>query len=67
MTPDSDSASNPWATPIKANDPNEVRVWCRIFGCGEVELRAAIAEVGTSSDKVLAEMLRRRAPIRLVG
>lgn len=67
MKPDTRNAPNPWASPISANDPNEVRVWCRLFGCGETELRAAIAKVGPSSDKVLAELLRKRAPIRLVG
>jgi len=66
MTPDRRNAPNPWASPIKATEPHEVRVWCRLFGCSETELRTAIANVGTSSDKVLAELLRKDAPIRLV-
>jgi hypothetical protein len=60
------NAPNPWASPIKPNDPHEVRIWCRLFGCNETELRGAIAKVGTSSDKVLAELLRKEAPLRLV-
>jgi len=67
MKPDSPDLPNPWATPINRNNPDEVRVWCRVFGCGETELRSAIAKVGTSSDKVLAELLRKRAPLHLVG
>ena len=66
MIPDRRHAPNSWASPINATEPHEVRVWCSLFGCSETELRAAIAKVGTSSDKVLAELLRRDAPIRLV-
>jgi len=66
MRPGIPSVPNSWASPINANEPYEVRVWCRLFGCSETELRSTIARVGTSSDKVLAELLRRDAPIRLV-
>jgi hypothetical protein len=66
MKPDIRNAPNPWASPINASEPHEVRIWCRVFGCTETELRGAITKVGTSSDKVLAELLRRDAPIRLV-
>jgi hypothetical protein len=66
MKPDIHNAPNPWASPIKPNEPHEVRIWCRLFGCSETELQGAIAKVGTSSDKVLAELLRRQAPIRIV-
>jgi hypothetical protein len=66
MKPDIRNAPNPWASPIDASEPHEVRIWCRLFGCTENELRGAMAKVGTSSDKVLAELLRRDAPIRLV-
>jgi hypothetical protein len=66
MKPGIRTAPNPWASPIKPNDPHEVRIWCRLFGCSEIELQGAIAKVGTSSDKVLAEVLKRQAPIRLV-
>ena len=66
MKPDIRSAPNSWASPIKPNDPHEVRIWCRLFGCSENELRGAIAKVGTLSDKVLAELLRKEAPLHLV-
>jgi hypothetical protein len=66
MTRDRSNAPNPWVSAINATEAYEVRVWCRLFGCSETELRAAIAKVGTSSDKVLAELLRKYAPIRLV-
>jgi hypothetical protein len=66
MKPDIRNTPNPWASPIKPNDAQEVRIWCRLFGCNETELRGAISKVGTSSDKVLAELLKRQAPIRLV-
>lgn len=66
MTPVIRSTRNSWASPIDSNEPQEVRVWCRLFGCSEPELRGAIAKVGNSSDKVLSELLRKGSPIRLV-
>ena len=66
MTPIIRSRANSWASPINSNEPHEVRIWCRLFGCSETELRGAIAKVGTSSDKVLAELLRKDEPIHLV-
>jgi len=65
-TPVLRSTSNSWASPIDLNEPHEVSVWCRLFGCSEAELRGAIAKVGTSSDKVLAELLRKDEPVHLV-
>ncbi|MEP0367426.1 MAG: DUF3606 domain-containing protein [Cyclobacteriaceae bacterium] len=37
---------------IDINDPNEVRNWCKSFGCTEADLKAAVKAVGTSAQAV---------------
>jgi hypothetical protein len=37
---------------IALHEPHEVRTWCRIFGCTEAELVAAVAAVGKSARAV---------------
>ncbi len=37
----------------------EVRDWCKSLGCTEAELRAAVAAVGNSAEKV-REFLKRK-------
>jgi hypothetical protein len=37
---------------IDIDDPYEVRNWCEIFGVTEVQLKAAVKAVGTSSETV---------------
>ena len=37
---------------ISLNEPYELRDWCKSLGCTEQQLRAAVAAVGNSADKV---------------
>ena len=39
-------------TLIKAHEPSEVRHWATTLRCAEVELIAAVHEVGTNADDV---------------
>ena len=38
--------------PVSLAHGYEVRHWCRVFGCSEPALRAAVAAVGTSARRV---------------
>ncbi|MEJ8825368.1 DUF3606 domain-containing protein [Variovorax humicola] len=38
--------------PISLDMPNEVRLWCNVFGTTEAELRFAVSKVGNSARKV---------------
>jgi hypothetical protein len=37
---------------IALHEPQEVRTWCRVFGCSEAELVAAVAARGKSAKAV---------------
>ena len=41
---------------IALSQPYEVRDWCKSLGCTEAELRAAVAAVGNSAEKVRAHL-----------
>lgn len=41
---------------IDVNDPNEVRNWCKSFGCTETQLKAAVKVAGTSGDAVRKQL-----------
>lgn len=43
---------------ISLSQPHEVRDWCKSLGCTEAELRAAVAAVGNSAEKVRAHLGR---------
>jgi len=37
---------------IDLDDPREVHLWCKQFGCSEEQLRRAVANVGNSAANV---------------
>lgn len=45
---------------ISLTEPYEVRDWCKSFGCTEQELRAAVAAVGNSAEKVRAYLASKK-------
>jgi hypothetical protein len=55
---DQPSRINRESEPISLQQGYEVRHWCKVLGCTEDELRAAVKAVGTSAERV-REFLRR--------
>ena len=49
---------------IDLTQASEIAGWCRSLGCGENELKAAIATVGNSAERVREYLTGRRRPIR---
>ena len=45
---------------IALSEPYEVRDWCKSLGCTEDQLRAAVAAVGNSAEKVRAHLGTRK-------
>jgi hypothetical protein len=52
MADDKSKSGSPDNKRIDINDRNEVRDWCKSFGCTEAQLKAAVAAVGTSAAAV---------------
>lgn len=46
---------------IALHEPHEVRTWCRVFGCTEAELKAAVAAAGKSA-KAVREYFEKHPP-----
>lgn len=44
---------------VSLEQDHERRDWCKSFGCTEAELRAAVAAVGHSADKVREYLSKR--------
>lgn len=49
----------PDASRVNINDEDEVRYWCRVFGCTSDRLRSAVANVGAVASDVEHELKRR--------
>lgn len=56
MTDNKDKRGSPDNKRIDVNDENEVRNWCKSFGCTPAELKAAVKAVGTSAAAVRAKL-----------
>ena len=48
---------------VALNEPHEIRSWMAFFGCTEVQLRAAVQEVGNSADKVRSYLAARQKAV----
>lgn len=58
MSDNKSERGSPDSKRIDVHDPNELRDWTRSLGISAEELKAAVAKVGTSAEKV-REYLRR--------
>jgi hypothetical protein len=58
MSDDKSNRGSPDSRRIDIHDPDELRHWTKSLGVSEQELKAAVARVGTSAEKV-RESLRR--------
>lgn len=52
MSDNKNKTGSPDNDTIDINDPNEIRNWCRSFGCTKDDLIAAVKAVGKSAKKV---------------
>lgn len=56
MSDNKDKTGSPDNDTIDVNDSNEIRNWCKSFGCTKEELLAAVKAVGKSAKKVKAHL-----------
>jgi hypothetical protein len=60
MTDDKKKVGNADRRLISLEEPYEVRDWCKILGCTEDELRAAVKRAGHSAEKVREALSKKK-------